>query len=366
MEGLVTAYSGTSLTINVSKIGGSGTHADWNINVSGEPGSGDLLSTNNLADVANPALARANLGVFQAAQCAPQGRLTLASGVPVMKASQAAATIVYYTPYAGSIVPIYDGTTMLPFSISELSQATTDATKSPAAVAASKMYDIFVWNDGGTIRATRGPAWANDATRGYTLTYVNGIALNTSAITNGPAALRGTYVGTIRSNAASTIDYIFGSSGSGGVAAFFGVWNAYNRVSTPTTVIDTAAAYTYSSATVRQAHGASGTGNQISFVLGLAEDGVFFSYTARTATAAVLQSGAFWGVGFNVNNAFSITPSQVQTSAAAIINGAASNAGVWDAPVGLNVLYAVEQGDSTTTCTFNFKGTNALMATVFN
>lgn len=35
MEGLVTGYSGTSLTINVDATGGSGTKSDWNINIAG-------------------------------------------------------------------------------------------------------------------------------------------------------------------------------------------------------------------------------------------------------------------------------------------------------------------------------------------
>lgn len=38
MEGLVTSYAGTSLAINVDTVGGSGTHADWNINVAGNVG----------------------------------------------------------------------------------------------------------------------------------------------------------------------------------------------------------------------------------------------------------------------------------------------------------------------------------------
>lgn len=62
MEGLAT-YSGTTLTINVDKTGGSGTHADWNLNVVGEPGAGDLLSTNSLLDVASIPAARRNLNV---------------------------------------------------------------------------------------------------------------------------------------------------------------------------------------------------------------------------------------------------------------------------------------------------------------
>lgn len=61
MEGLAT-YSGTTLTINVDKTNGSGTLADWNFNLVGQPGAGDLSSANNLSDLANAATARANLG----------------------------------------------------------------------------------------------------------------------------------------------------------------------------------------------------------------------------------------------------------------------------------------------------------------
>ncbi len=45
MIGQVTAYTGTSLTINSTKVGGSGTKADWNIALTGSPGtgSGDML-----------------------------------------------------------------------------------------------------------------------------------------------------------------------------------------------------------------------------------------------------------------------------------------------------------------------------------
>ncbi|WP_454647790.1 glycine-rich domain-containing protein [Bradyrhizobium liaoningense] len=61
MEGLAT-YSGTSLTIAVDKTNGSGTHADWNFNVVGQPGAGDLSSANNLSDLASIVTARTNLG----------------------------------------------------------------------------------------------------------------------------------------------------------------------------------------------------------------------------------------------------------------------------------------------------------------
>lgn len=39
MHGTVTSYGGTSLVTNVTDIGGSGTHADWNISISGSQGA---------------------------------------------------------------------------------------------------------------------------------------------------------------------------------------------------------------------------------------------------------------------------------------------------------------------------------------
>jgi hypothetical protein len=82
MEGIVTAYDGATLTINVARVGGAGTFADWNINVSGEPGSGDLLSTNNLSDITNKPTALNNLsGVsFGAAQALTSPQQTQARG----------------------------------------------------------------------------------------------------------------------------------------------------------------------------------------------------------------------------------------------------------------------------------------------
>lgn len=62
MEGIVTAYSGTFLTVNMSRTNGAGTFSDWMLSVAGDPGAGDMLSTNNLSEV-NPAISRTNLGL---------------------------------------------------------------------------------------------------------------------------------------------------------------------------------------------------------------------------------------------------------------------------------------------------------------
>ncbi len=79
MEGPVTGYTGGTLTLNVSKTGGSGTHADWNLSVSGAPGTGDILSTNNGSDFANVDTTLANLhGVSFASQALTSAQRTQA------------------------------------------------------------------------------------------------------------------------------------------------------------------------------------------------------------------------------------------------------------------------------------------------
>ena len=230
------------------------------------------------------------------------GRLTLATGTPVMTTDQTAKTTVYFTPYNGDVIPIYDGTRMVPTVFTELSQATTDATKSPAAVAANKNYDVFVWNDAGTLRATRGPAWSSDTARGTgagtsELVMTKGVYLNANDITNGPAANRGTYVGTIRSNGSSQIDWKLGSAAAGGGAAVLGVWSTYNRIEFAPSARDTTDSWTYTSATLRQFN--NSTGNQVSAVIGLSEDAVTADVFGQTSNNSGSEQGQDVGVGIN-------------------------------------------------------------------
>lgn len=64
MEGNVTANAAGTLTVNVTRVGGSGTFADWNISPTGAPGVGDMLKTDNLSGLANVGTAANNLGVI--------------------------------------------------------------------------------------------------------------------------------------------------------------------------------------------------------------------------------------------------------------------------------------------------------------
>lgn len=230
----------------------------------------------------------------------PQGRLTLTTGVPITTADVTGSTTLYYTPTAGRFVPIWNGSVYVMTDIGgELSQLTTDATKSPAAVAASKVYDVFVWSDGGTIRATRGPAWTSDTNPGSGAgtserEFVNGIYVNKNAITNGPAARFGTLVGSVRSD---------GSSQLRDTVLFRWVSNVYNAVPRSLQVNDSTNSWTYTTAAFRQANG--NAANQVDILQSLG--GGLLSISAHhLGNNSVGSAGMAVGVGIDqttTNNA---------------------------------------------------------------
>lgn len=279
----------------------------------------------------------------------PQGRVTLQTLTPVMSTTQSAKTTIYYTPYQGIVCPIYDGTNMIPTTFAELSQTTTDNTKSPAAVAATSIYDMFVWNDSGTIRCTRGPAWTNDTTRsaGTALVMVQGIWLNNASITNGPAASRGTYVGSVRSNGSSQIDWIFGASG---VAGFLGVWNMYNRVQVSTRAFDNTASWTYATNAGRQFDGSAV--NQVSFLSGLAEDSPNSSMFTSVGVTANVGSQYIVGIGMDTTTSYDVRAVCVNPAAAAA-DFPMSCANGYLPQIGFHYVSANETGDGTHSNTVN-------------
>lgn len=236
-------------------------------------------------------------------QSEPQGRLTLQTLVPVMVTTQSGKTTLYYTPYVGNQVPLYDGVDMVMTDFAELSIATTDTTKNPAAIGVSKVNDWFVWNDAGTIRLSHGPDWTSDTARsaGTALVMVNGVLLNNAAITNGPGASRGTYVGTTRSDVSSQLNWILGTVAAGGGAASLMVWNAYCRRRVGVMVNDNTDSWTYATAAWRAANNSATI--RVNYIMGLSEDGVVADYIGFGAQAGAVN--AMIGVGVDSTVAFS-------------------------------------------------------------
>lgn len=290
---------GTGTAGQFLTAGGAGSNPSWTT----ASGTGDLLASNNLSDVANASTARLNLGVTPGI---PQGRLTLTTATPLLTATVSGASTIYYTPHVGRHVPLYDGTRWKMHDIGgELSQAVSDSTKSPAGVTTNSNYDLFVWVDSGTYRCTRGPAWTSDTARGTgagttELQMINGTYTNAVTITNGPAANRGTYVGTIRTNGTSTVDFILGGTAAGGTAGSIGIWNAYNRSNWTTESLDSTDSWSYTSTTIRESN--NSTAMRTSFVCGVAAShivGAFFNAEQMTTTSA-----GRCGIGYDTTTAF--------------------------------------------------------------
>jgi hypothetical protein len=191
----------------------------------------------------------------------PGGRLTLVADAPVMTSSVTTGTL-RYTPFAHNQVRHYNGSSFITATFTELSIAPT--------LAASTNYDVFSYLSGGS-PALAVAAWTNESTREVGLTRTQGLWLNTNAVTAGPAALRGTYLGTVLTNASGQFSWLPQGSAADGFAAFLGVWNFFNRVTVTASSFDTRQVWTVGSEA--WAHfGSSITRNRVTLVVGMAEE----------------------------------------------------------------------------------------------
>lgn len=299
----------------------------------------------------------------------PQGRLTLTTATPVLTATVSAAGTVFYTPYQGAFIPVYDGANLVMAQFAELSNILANSATGnagPAAAANNSNYDLFVWNNAGTLTLTRGPLWTSDTARGTgagttELVMVSGILLNANAITNGPAAQRGTYVGTIRTNGTATTDFNFGNVAAGATAALLNVWNCYNRVSVLAVVGDSNAAWTYSSNVARAVNGNNNM--RVSLVRGLIEDAIDVSYQCKVQSPTTATAFFNIGIGLDATNSLGSMIGTMEGGIAAVnfqtmhirrlgIGGT----------LGFHFYQATEQGDNTNTFTLGGNGENQLSA----
>lgn len=241
----------------------------------------------------------------------PGGRLTLTSGTPVMSAEAAAQTTIYYTPYVGDLIPIYDGTAWNMKRFAELSMVMGGS----ANWASGSNYDLYVVNDGGTLRLGTGAAWTNDTTRSESLTRVNGILTNAATMTLrygasstvSVPANRATYVGTFRASANGTTTWELGGAAAGGDPGKLFLWNCYNRVLTHVMVRDSTDTWTTSGASIGTLNGSST--NRVTYVSGLDEDSFIadsrFRLTLVADAAPNNSANAIVGLGFDSTSAFS-------------------------------------------------------------
>lgn len=246
----------------------------------------------------------------------PGGYLTTNSSTDnvIQTADAIGATTLYYTPYTGTFVPLFNGTSFVPTVFSQLTLALS------ASQASNAIYDAFLFLDSGVLRIGFGPSWAagsggsvtagscarGTGVGGAAIQRVNGIWLNTAAMTvnNGAstysvAAQRGTYIGSV------LIDSTQGQvtcHRSWGQSRKWGVWNAYNRIPVYLKAGDSTASWSYGTATFRSSNNSAA--NTLAVFCGLAEEVLRLEFKQFVQVAASSNTSKI-GIGWNVTNAAS-------------------------------------------------------------
>jgi hypothetical protein len=296
----------------------------------------------------------------------PQGYLTLTSATPVIAADVSAATAVYYTPFTGNLIPIYNGSRMVPTEFSELTLTLV------ASHAASQIYDVFVFSNSSVLTPVTGPAWATPTAgagargtgAGTTqLSRLNGYWVNTVSMTG----RNGSTTYSIGANLATYVGSIFMDGTNGqitchrawGASRKWGVWNAYNRQPLYLKCGDSTASWTYNSATVRQSRAT--TGNKLTTFCGLAEEraALFFKQEVVSGNS---DDEITIGVGKNSTTAISGTAGVFTKTAGGTAATATPVAHYTDAPsLGIQEFNSLESSHGGTNATFTGTEPSMLM-----
>lgn len=273
----------------------------------------------------------------------PCCRITLTSGVPFLSADVVAATSVYFEPVDGNLVPYWDGAQWVGYALpaATVSCLLSDATKSPAAAAADKCYDLLFWDDSGTKRFTRSVAWTSQTNRGTgagtaETQFVNGLECNKQAVTNGPGAGAGLVVGLIMTNASGgTVTWKLGSLATGGGEAWLGIQSKYKQRVFGPIVQDSVANYAYASTTIRALNGSST--NRITAVSGDATVSTLAFLTMNIQVGAT--SRAQIGMGLDSTTAYAAACGNAQLGTGSGSQTAASPVAFFSGAMGLGKHY---------------------------
>ncbi len=309
----------------------------------------------------------------------PQGYLALVASDPPFPASdQIAATTIYYTPYVGNVVPIYNGTSTTLQTFAQLSLGLTSTHTADA------VFDIFVFSNSGVMTLVTGPAWTNLTTRNSALTRLNGVWVNQSQITgtNGGntfviAANLATYLGSvyIDHTAGQTTQHV-----SSGQNRKWGLWNAYNRKRIMVSCTEAiSASWTYGTATIRASNnnpaafttaafnvGSGTTCNGISVFAGLAEENIDAQVIQSTHVDGGANAQPQVGIGYNSITAFSGTAGQGGHGADAI-TVYSTVTGKYTAPpaLGVNIVASLEKSLSAGTVTYLGQQLNMALVAIY-
>jgi hypothetical protein len=197
-----------------------------------------------------------------------QGRLTLTSGTAVTTSDVTGATTIYFTPYGGNAISLYNGSSWVTDTFTETSIALGTLTS-------GLPYDLFAFDNSGTVNFDAPLAWTNGTTRATALALQDGVLVKSGAATR-------RYIGTFYTTSTTATE--------DSIAKRF-LWNYYNRAKRRLQRVSGDANWTVNlNGTWQQANATAA--NKVEGVIGYAEDAV-------DLTVAVFGVGS-GNIGFGV------------------------------------------------------------------
>lgn len=202
-----------------------------------------------------------------------QGRLTLVTGTAVSTTDQDNVGTLYFTPYLGNQLAIFDGTNWIFHTLAQVQLDLLSLT------AGNTNYDVFIYSNAGVLTLYL-EAWTSSTVRNVALTSQDGTFIH------GTLSAR-RYIGTIRTtNADQTSDS----------ATRRFVWNYCQRVRRFMQRLETTNSWSGTGGT-RQTNG--DTNNRTEYVMGLNEE-VYHTSTMLVAGGdATVRSPCLSGAGLD-------------------------------------------------------------------
>lgn len=120
------------------------------------------------------------------------GRITTETSVPVSSSDRTAQSTLYWTPYNGAQIGLYDGTNWIIYACPEVSLALSGLTT-------ATNYDVFLYGSGTSCVLELSAAWTTDTSRSSAIALQDGVDVKSSAHTR-------RLVGTIRTTGTTTTE----------------------------------------------------------------------------------------------------------------------------------------------------------------
>lgn len=217
-----------------------------------------------------------NVSIYHGIPGFCQGRLTPTQGTPVTVTDVTAAGTIYFTPFTGNKVSLFDGTRWKLYTFAERSLALSSLTS-------GKNYDVFLYDNAGTLTLELSSAWTNDTTRADALTTQDGVYVKSGATTR-------LWLGTFRATGTATTE-------KSARRPFIDNW--YNPVPYAVRSFDTTDTWTYTSGWRLKRNDGN---NAIELVVGMPGRAIYLhSKQGQTNSSASVNRAV--AIGYDATNA---------------------------------------------------------------